>query len=156
MGNVEPGHAYDISGLNVVFALSSIGLFVTTIWMIWHDYSREWKGYQREFIRLERQTAERQLEEAQASLDPTELQRLEEQLAAADTALAQNQQGIDELEARREHLRDERYLADVEERELKSVYDSKKFYYEEGEHAPAGKGVSREELEELERQFFPA
>ena len=156
MGNVEPGHAYDINGLNVVFAFVSIGLFVTTVWMIWHDYSREWKGYQREFMTLERQTAERQLEEAQASLDPTELQRLEEQVAAADTALAQNQQGIDELEARREHLRDERYLADVEERELKSVYDSKKFYYEEGEHAPPGKGVSREELEELEREFFPA
>ena len=93
MGKAEPGHAYDISGLNVVFALSSIALFVTTVWMIWHDYSREWKGYQREFVSLERETAQRLLEEAQVSVDPIELERLEEQLAVADTALAQNQQG---------------------------------------------------------------
>lgn len=156
MGNVEPGHAHDISGLNVVFAFASIGLFVSTVWMIWNDYSREWKGYQRQFIRLERETAQRQLEEAQASLDPNELQLLQEQLAAADTALADHQQRIDELESRRATLRDERYLADVQERELKSVYDSKKFYFEEGEHAPPGKRVDAEEFETLEQEFFAA
>lgn len=156
MGKAEPGHAYDISGLNVVFALSSIALFVTTVWMIWHDYSREWKGYQREFVSLERETAQRLLEEAQVSVDPIELERLEEQLAVADTALAQNQQGIDDLETQRERLRDERYLSDVEERELKSVYDSKKFYYEEGDHAPAGKGVDEEEFVMLATDFFAA
>ena len=35
MAKPAPGHAYDISGLNVVFGISSIFLFVTTLWMIW-------------------------------------------------------------------------------------------------------------------------
>ena len=156
MGKEAPGHAHDISGLNVVFAFTSIALFITTVWMIWHDYSREWKGYQRTFAKLERETTRTQVDEAQAALDQDQLQTLEQELQAANDALFQNKQAIDELEAKRKEMSDQRYLADIEERELKSVYDSKKFYYEEGDHAPAGKGVSQEEFEALQQAFFAA
>jgi mono/diheme cytochrome c family protein len=156
VGKEAPGHAYDISGLNVIFALSSIALFVTTVWMIWNDYSREWKGYQRAFARLERETTRRQFDEAQATLDQAKLGELEQELQTANGALAQNKQAIDELESKRQELENDRYLADIEERELKSKYDSKKFYFEEGAHAPLGKGVDQEEFGELEQEFFTA
>ena len=156
MGKEAPGHAHDISGLNVVFAITSIALFITTVWMIWHDYSREWKGYQRTFSKLERETTRSQFDEAQAALDQDKLQALEEELQAANDALFRNKEGVDELEAKRKEMADERYLVDITERELKSVYDSKKFYYEEGEHAPAGKGVSQGEFEALKDEFLTA
>ena len=47
------GHAYNIDFLNVVFAASSIFLFVTTIWMVWDDFDREWKNTQRAFTQLD-------------------------------------------------------------------------------------------------------
>ena len=47
------GHAYNIDFLNVVFAASSIFLFLSTIWMVWDDFDREWKNTQRQFTQLE-------------------------------------------------------------------------------------------------------
>jgi predicted nucleic acid-binding Zn-ribbon protein len=156
VGKEAPGHAYDISRLNVFFALTSVGLFFTTVWMLWADYSREWKGYQRQFVRMERQLTRTQLEEAQGAVDPEVLSGLEQDRVSADEALAQNQQTIDELESKQKELSDERVLADIDERELKSIYDSAKFYFEEGGHAPLGKRVGEEDFRELEQEFFAA
>ena len=36
------GHAYNIDFMNVIFAASSILLFVSVIWMVWDDFDREW------------------------------------------------------------------------------------------------------------------
>ena len=47
------GHAYNIDFLNVVFAVSSLFVLFTTVWMVWDDYDREWKNYQRDFTALE-------------------------------------------------------------------------------------------------------
>ena len=47
------GHAYNIDFLNVVFAASSIFLFLSTIWMVWDDFDRDWKNTQRQFVQLE-------------------------------------------------------------------------------------------------------
>ena len=34
------GHAYNVDFLNVVFAASSLFLFVSVVWMGWDEYSR--------------------------------------------------------------------------------------------------------------------
>ncbi len=157
MGKEAPGHAYDISRLNVYFALASIGLLIATLWMIGADYSREWKRYQRQFAQMERQTTEAALQQARQDVDQPTLQQLEQQVAEAQTTLAANQQTIDELEARRKDTSDRRILADIEEREIKSVYDSRKFYFEENlqHHPEKAKGESAE-FEELGSRFFEA
>ena len=107
MAKPAPGHAYDISGLNIVFGISSIFLFVTTLWMIWADYSREWKGYQRQFSQMERETTGRQIQEADAAVNQRELQRIEGELATAaqelDAKQAEIAQREDELKAIYEH-----------------------------------------------------
>ena len=51
------GHAYNIDFLNVVFAASSIFLFLSVIWMVWDDFDREWKDAQRRFAQLDYQVA---------------------------------------------------------------------------------------------------
>ena len=48
------GHAYNVDFLNVVFAASNIFLLLTTVWMVWADFDREWKGTQRRFNALHR------------------------------------------------------------------------------------------------------
>ena len=47
------GHAYNVDFLNVVFAASSLFLFLSVIWMVWDDFDRDWKNTQRQFVRLE-------------------------------------------------------------------------------------------------------
>src|SRR5918993_544707 len=65
------GHAYNVDFLNVVFAASSIFLFLSVIWMVWDDYDREWKNTQRQFVELERQVLQANLQQASPDVDQT-------------------------------------------------------------------------------------
>ena len=158
MSRVKPGHAHDIGLLNLVFALSSVLLLGATVWMIWADYSREWKEYQRQFFAMERELTARQMQEARQGIDQAELQRIEGELREAETALAAEQGAIEPLAAEIASLDERRTLADIREREIKAVYDSDKFYYEETRErgTPLGKAVDDEEFTALEASFLGA
>ena len=158
MSKVAPGHAHNISRLNVIFAVSSVFLLFSTVWMIWFDYSREWKGYQRQFVQMERELTARQMQEAQQAISQADLQRVQAELQEAEAALATQQAEIASLEAEISALDDRRTLADIREREIKAVYDSDKFYYEETRErgTPLGRAVSDEEFQALETSFFEA
>ena len=94
------GHAYNIDFLNVVFAASSIFLFVSTIWMVWDDFDREWKNTQRQFTQLELEVTR-----AAARADRARHRQarscsgLQQQLGAAQKAMEANRQ---------QHRRDQR------------------------------------------------
>ena len=158
MPKVKPGHAHNIGRLNLVFAASSVLLLFSVLWMVWADYSREWKGFQREFFRMERELSARQIQEAQQSINQNELQRIEAELAEAEAALAAEREAIASLESEIAGLDDRRTLADIREREIKAVYDSQKFYFEETRErgTPLGRAVGAEEFDTLEASFFSA
>ena len=158
MSKVAPGHAHDISKLNVIFAVSSVFLLFATVWMIWFDYSREWKGYQREFVQMERELTARQMQEAQQAISQTDLQRVQAELQEAEAALATQRAEFGTLEAEISALDGRRTLADIREREIKAVYDSDKFYYEETRErgTPLGRAVGDDEFQALETSFFDA
>jgi len=66
------GHAYNVDFLNVVFAASSLFLFLSVVWMVWDDFDRDWKKTQREFSRLETQVTQLNLQQAgPASTEPS-------------------------------------------------------------------------------------
>ena len=71
------GHAYNVDFLNVVFAASSIFLFLSVIWMVWDDFDRDWKNTQRRFADLTYQVTQQQLKTAQGAVDRNKLQQLE-------------------------------------------------------------------------------
>ena len=87
MAKPEPGHAYFIPRLNVLFGVSAIALFLTTIWMVWADYSREWKAFQRQFFQLERETTERQIQDAEKRVSQRDLDRVTAELESASQEL---------------------------------------------------------------------
>ena len=76
------GHAYNVDFLNVVFAASSLFLFLSVIWMVWDDYNRDWKKTQRRFVDLQIQVTQAQLEQATRAVDRTKQQTLQQQLTA--------------------------------------------------------------------------
>ncbi|MDE3260686.1 MAG: c-type cytochrome [Acidobacteriota bacterium] len=158
MSKVAPGHAHNISKLNVIFAVSSVFLLFSTLWMIWFDYSREWKGFQRQFVQMERDLTARQIQEAQQGINQADLQSVQAELQQAQTALAAEQAALEALEAEIADLDTRRTLADIREREIKAVYDSDKFYYEETRErgTPLGRAVSDDEFQALETSFFTA
>src|SRR5438045_9386377 len=90
------GHAYNVDFLNVVFAASSLFLFLSVIWMVWDDFDREWKNTQRRFSQLEYQVTQAQLQQAGRSVDRNKMSQLEAQQKAAQQTGAQNQANVND------------------------------------------------------------
>lgn len=77
----EPGMAYDMSKLNKVFAILSIGLLITTFWVFLDDYIRPWKAVQLEALQIRQSKLQEKVEEAKKNIDQEKLAELEAQLA---------------------------------------------------------------------------
>src|ERR1044071_2854287 len=92
------GHAYNVDFLNVVFAASSIFLFLTTVWMVWADFDREWKGTQRRFNQLQIEVTRAQLDQTQRGINKARLTQLQQQLATARQSEQTNKAKIDDLQ----------------------------------------------------------
>src|SRR6516225_6465616 len=103
------GHAYNIDFLNVVFAASSIFLFVSVIWLVWDDFDREGKNTQRRFAQLQLEVTKQQYQKASQAIDRGKLQQRETQLTAARKSAAANQGRIDEIEAKLDRANIELY-----------------------------------------------
>ncbi len=125
------GHAYNIDFLNVVFATSSLFLFFTTIWMVFDDYDREWKGYQRQFVLLEGYVTSLNLQAAQAGIDTARLQQLNAERAAAQAELDTNAEQVAALESTLADVEAAYYLANQEFNFQKADYDVARYAYEE-------------------------
>src|SRR4029450_7003548 len=92
------GHAYNIDFLNVVFAASSLFLFLSVVWMVWDDFDRDWKNTQRRFAELQYQVTQAQYRQAAGAGDKNKLAQLQSQLDAARKNVVANQQKVDELQ----------------------------------------------------------
>lgn len=120
-------HNYRISTLNKVFALSSLALLALVGAMVLYDYVRGWKRFQIEFLRVQKERIEQQLEEARTALTPEQLAELDRRREQSEAELAQNR-----LELRRaeENLRDwegRHYAADQNFRFAKAVLDAMRY-----------------------------
>lgn len=87
--------AYNISTLHFVFALSSIALLGSLGWLLYADYNREWKDWQKKFRDIEIQKVEAEIRAAnvgrenkpldvQIAEKEKEVTALEEQVASTD------------------------------------------------------------------------
>src|SRR5579864_6100999 len=94
------GHAYNVDFLNVVFAASSLFLFLSVVWMVWDDYNREWKNTQRRFADLEYKVTQAQLQAASRGIDRGKLQQLEAQQKTAEQSVKANQKKVDDLQSK--------------------------------------------------------
>src|SRR3954453_20043110 len=92
------GHAYNVDFLNVVFAASSLFLFLSVVWMVWDDYDRDWKNTQRRFAELQFQVTQAQLQQASRGVDAAKLRPLQQQLTAAEKNVQTNQKQVDQLQ----------------------------------------------------------
>src|SRR5688572_1357780 len=131
------GHAYNVDFLNVVFAASSLFLFLSVIWMVWDDYDRDWKGTQRRFAQLEYEVTQAQLQQASRAVDRGKLQQLQAQQQEAAKKVAANQQRVDELREKLEDLDNQLFRTTTESQAMRATYDQDRYDYEASRNAKA-------------------
>jgi mono/diheme cytochrome c family protein len=124
------GHAYNVDFLNVVFAASSIFLFVTTVWMVWADFDREWKGTQRRFNQLQIEVTRAQLQQTERGINKTKLTQFEQQMAAARQSEQTNKAKIDEIQKKIADVDARLFRANQAATFAKAKYDVDRYAFE--------------------------
>src|SRR4051794_22745066 len=124
------GHAYNVDFLNVVFAASSLFLFLSVIWMVWDDFDRDWKKTQRQFSQLETQVTNLNLQQAGRSVDKNKLSSLTAQEAAAKKKVAANQAKVDELQGKLKDADNKLFRATTAFQTMKATYDQDRYDFE--------------------------
>ncbi len=79
---------YNIKRLNVIFAVSSLLLLGSMLWMSWHDYHRPWRDTQTEYFNLRSAMAHIELLAYQSPARQEELHRLRSAVETANDLLA--------------------------------------------------------------------
>ncbi len=138
MAKIEPGRDPQMVArthkLNVVFALSSITLFLALSWMIWADYNREWKKYQLQFNKLEVTLTQKQIEEALGKVDAGKREGLVAAIARGREEERARFADIKKAEAELAKLNARWYAVDQNFRFTKARIDVVRFQYEEALH----------------------
>src|SRR4029450_11788389 len=132
------GHPYNRDFLNVVFAASSLFLFLSVVWMVWDDFDRDWKNTQRRAAELQYEPAQAQCQQASRAVDRNKLQQLESQLAAAKKSIESNQKKVDELQAKLDEVNNRLYRQTQAYQFAKANYDHDKYDYESARVAQLG------------------
>src|SRR5438552_3531354 len=137
-GKPEPGRdpqmAQRAQKLNVVFALTSIGMLLAFTVMIWADYDREWKKYQKTFNRLEVKVTRAQAEQALGKVDATRRQDLQAEMACAKQEESQRKDEIKKAQSEHDKLEGEWYGVDQDFRFTKAEIDVARYDFEEAAH----------------------
>jgi mono/diheme cytochrome c family protein len=124
------GHAYNIDFLNVVFAASSLFLFLSVVWMVWDDFDRDWKNTQRQFARLEYQVTQASLQQASRDVDKNKLSQLQAQEAAAQKNVQANRAKVDELQSKLGDADNALFRATTDYQTMKATYDQDRYDFE--------------------------
>jgi mono/diheme cytochrome c family protein len=124
------GHAYNVDFLNVVFAASSLFLFLSVVWMVWDDYDRDWKNTQRRFAQLQYDVTRAQYQQASRAVDKGKLKQLQQQLAAAQKNVTANQAKVDELQKKLDDVNIRLDRAQRDYQYAKANYDHDRYDFE--------------------------
>src|SRR5262245_29883534 len=143
----DPQMAERANKLNVVFALTSILMLVAFTLMIWADYDREWKKYQKAFIQIEARVTKAQAEQAKAKVPTAQQQALQDEMARAKQEEAQRRDDIKKAQGERDKLEGDWYAVDQNFRFTKAEIDVARYEYEEAAHK--GKGNADRKLNHL-------
>ena len=113
------------------FAVGGLLLVGTVLWMLKHDYDRDWKGFQKEFREIKLGQAKEALAAADAGLDQQKLTALETQLEQAQAQVDANAGRLAELQAQRSDLEGQYYRLDQVAKFAKSEFDAARYAFEE-------------------------
>src|SRR5215472_7931049 len=150
-------HHYNISKLNRVFFVSGAILTATFIWMVIADYSRDWKGIQRTFLRLDRDKTLEAQKAAREKAYGAERDRLRQDLQAAQLQVLEHGKTLAKLNRHLTDLDPKLYAADQNAKFLKASFDAARYKYEDDlANRPQSAPKSKRDLDRLEKSLNEA
>lgn len=122
---------YSVYKTTIWFAIASILLTLSLVMTVAQDYSREWKTWQRKFLRLQYEKAEAELRALQGEEDRAKLEELQNGLERAQADFKTKKPGYQKIQKEISKL--DLGLTQVRARyqDLKQYQDSYKYYLEE-------------------------
>jgi cytochrome c2/peptidoglycan hydrolase CwlO-like protein len=122
---------YNLNKTTVIFAIASVVLLIGLVWMVVQDSSREWKDWQRKFMDYSRQQAEAQLAESRKKVDQKKLEELQASVKQAQQDIKARRKEIKALQSEIGKLDVELIKAKGKYQDLKQVYESERYFFEE-------------------------
>jgi len=124
-------HNYSIRGLNLIFLWSSLGLLAVTGLMVGYDYIRGWKWFQREFMRMQQERIEQDIQVEQAGTNKAQLAELDKQFRASEVEIAQHRSQYTVAQKDLDRWEGIHYAADQDYRFAKANLDAQRYIAEE-------------------------
>ena len=149
----DPDHASDIFRLNMWFAIASILLFISFVWMMWQDFGKDWKHYQAEFRRLDlAKTRASELQETSTLQSNPEYQKVIAGTKAAEAELKSQHDQQNKAIAEQKDFQGTWYRADQRYKFKKAEYEAKRYDYEDAkaeaeEKKGQEKGLEKKQVE---------
>jgi len=122
---------YSVEKTIIWFAFASVILLISLILIVAQDHTREWKNWQREFLRLKYELTQTELETAQGKVDRKKLEALQKEHAQAQKDFKAQKPKYHALEKEIEKLETQHVKANARYQELKQFQDSYKYFLEE-------------------------
>src|SRR4051794_21047486 len=119
--------------LHLVFALSSVAMMLSIVWMIAADHFRPWKDFQRDFQEIERrklEAQEREKLEAQQKTKRSQIEALDAQIKAAEARRVEHASEVRQLDDKLRRLGGTVAGLDTRKRFMKAELDSKRSLYD--------------------------
>ena len=121
---------YNPDKLIKAFAILSVLMMIVTVWMVFDDFGRSWKGYQREFLELKEKRYTKLLQEAKDEVDEDELKTLQDSLAEAEQTVASREGQLTTLREELVDLTTQSKIATNTYQARKGEWDVKRYHYE--------------------------
>jgi len=129
---------YQVNNLHKWFAISSLLFFLFTVLMVYLDYARQWKLYQRTFNRMQVDRANQDIQRAGSAFDRAKYDQLAAQVQQAQGQQRQNEAQIDQARKKVDDLNAEFFRFNQYYQFQKATYDTEKYDYEEAVAHKAG------------------
>lgn len=137
---------YDVEKTHMWFAITSMVLLASLIWMVMADYNRDWKGWQKQFVQEKKQILQKKFDAL--PVDEAKIKQLQESLSGAQGALLGHKTQLDKLEKEYQSLALSRVKINQKYQDQKQYHDSYRYYFEEARH----KG-DKEQAESYQKQM---
>jgi cytochrome c2 len=144
-------HHYDIAKMTKVFAIVSILCLPAFAWMTWQDYGRDWKGWQKQFVRNDRRKTRESLQAAAQKIDPALEESYLEKKREGARELRHQKAAWEKAADRERKAEGAWYLADQEFRFKKAEMDTARYEYETAQKAAPRSSATARTRREYER-----
>jgi mono/diheme cytochrome c family protein len=132
LADFKDERAYDSKILTQWFLGSSLVLLVCVMLMAYFDYHRDWKNYQRRFMRFQRHYDIQEKNQVASEVDVAQYKQLKTDLKEANDELKTHQGEMGELASKEASLDAKIYSKKSQYQMLKANVDADKYAYSEG------------------------